>query len=86
MLLANQFEQLQVNLDQDDERYDEIINQLIVEQNKINTVVQSQVKILESPILKFHESIFLIADNQETIKNKISEIDNIIKYMRPESV
>lgn len=67
------------NLDQRDaEKYDDIISKISNNQNKLETLFNKQMTILQSSIKNFNDNIQKLSDNQIRLNSKIEELESII--------
>lgn len=68
------------NLDYSDaEKFDKAIDTLSDNQVKIKTLVNEQITLLQKSIKAFNESTQILANNQEVLKSRILQIENILK-------
>lgn len=75
------------NLDQEDaEKYERAIKTLSNNQNKIKTIVQDQISLLEKSIQTFQSNIQNLTSNQILLKQRIDQIEELLHTLESESI
>lgn len=75
------------NLDQEDaQKYEEAIKILSNNQNKIKTIVQDQISLLDKSIQIFQNNIQNLTRNQIALKQRIDQIEDLLQTMESESI
>lgn len=75
------------NLDQNDaQRYDRAISTLTDNQGKIKTLEKNQISLLENSIQKFQHDTKIITHNQVVLRDRIIELENVVKTTQGQNV
>lgn len=75
------------NLDEDDAiHFDKEIQNLRQNQNKIKTIVNDQITLMQTVITKFNQTAITLVKNQKLLESKLSHFQKIIESMETQNV